>query len=83
MGIAGCEFGPGVADADDWLFTIEKMMRESLVFHPGSVDDSVFAGASVPFLATEFFLGHRLKWVELFSQEDTKKLDKWGIELGK
>jgi hypothetical protein len=83
MGIAGGEFGPGVADADYRLFSIKKVVRESLVFHPGSVDDSVFSGAAVPFLTTEFLLGHRLERVVLFGQEDTKKLDKWGIALGK
>jgi hypothetical protein len=65
MGVARREFGPGIANPDHRFFSFKKMMRKSLVFHPRAVNESVFSGAPVPFLAAEFFLSHRLKWVEL------------------
>uniref|UniRef100_UPI004047CBA2 hypothetical protein n=1 Tax=Algoriphagus sp. TaxID=1872435 RepID=UPI004047CBA2 len=48
----------GVAYPDNWLFAGEKVVRKPLIFHPGTVDESIFAGSAVPFLAAEFFLGH-------------------------
>jgi hypothetical protein len=61
--IAGSQLGPGIADANHWLFAFKKVVRESLVFHPGSVDKSVFSGSTVPLLATEFLFGHEVTWV--------------------
>jgi hypothetical protein len=61
--IAGGQLGPGIADSDHRLFAFKKVMGESLVFHPGPVDKSVFTGSAVPFLASEFLFGHELKWV--------------------
>jgi hypothetical protein len=58
MGIAGSQFRPGVAYPDHWLFAGKKVVGKPLVFHPGPVDESIFAGSTVPFLAAEFFLGH-------------------------
>jgi hypothetical protein len=63
VGIAGGEFGPGIANADYRLFAFKKVVGEPLVFHPGSVDKSVFPGSSVPFLASEFLFGHEVTWV--------------------
>jgi hypothetical protein len=47
-------------------------MGKPLVFHPGPVDESIFAGSTVPFLAAEFFLGH----IDFGLKELAKKLPK-------
>jgi hypothetical protein len=72
MGIAGCQFGPSIADANYWLFAGKKVVGKPLVFHPGPVDESIFAGSTVPFLAAELFLGH----VDFGFKELAKKLPK-------
>ena len=50
MGVAGGEFTPGIADADNG-FAPEFFIRYALVFHPCTVDKAVFAGATKPVLA--------------------------------
>ncbi len=55
--VAGREFGPGVADADDRA-AIEQVVRPALIFHPAAVDETVAVFAAEPFLAAQFFRGH-------------------------
>jgi hypothetical protein len=42
MRIAGRQFRPGVANTDD-RFALKFAVRQALIFHPGPVDESVFA----------------------------------------
>jgi len=43
-----------------------------LVFHPGPVNESIFACSTVPFLAAQLFLGH----IDFGVKELAKKLPK-------
>ncbi len=52
MRVAGSEFGPGIADADDRP-SVEYVLRHALVFHPGSIDEAHFIGSPEPLLAAE------------------------------
>ena len=49
MAVAGCQFRPCVADADDGLAR-KFVVRNALVFHPGAVNETVLAGLAEPFL---------------------------------
>jgi hypothetical protein len=50
MGVAGREFTPGIAYTDNG-FAPEFFIRDALVFHPGTVDETVLACATKPVLA--------------------------------
>ena len=51
MGIAGCEFTPGITDADNG-FVPEFIIRYTLVFHPRTVDKTILAFAAKPVAAS-------------------------------
>ncbi len=55
--VAGREFGPGVADADDRTAG-EHVVRPALIFHPATIDETVAVFSAEPFLAAQFFCGH-------------------------
>jgi hypothetical protein len=48
VGVAGREFLPGVADADDGP-AIELVVWNALVLHPAAVHEAVFVGRAKPF----------------------------------
>ncbi len=58
--VAGREFGPGVADADDGA-AVELMVGDALVLHPAAVHEAVLVGRAEPFGGAEFARrgGHR------------------------
>src|SRR6185437_6205952 len=62
MRIAGCQFGPGIADADDGS-ALEKVFGESLVLHPAAIDESHLVGLSEPVPASELL--HALKYTSI------------------
>nr|GEU28270.1 hypothetical protein [Tanacetum cinerariifolium] len=48
VGVAGGEFGPGVADADN-RFALEFVVRNALIFHPAAVHEAVLVIGAEPF----------------------------------
>jgi hypothetical protein len=51
MGIAGSEFRPGITNANDG-FASKLVIRDALVFHPGTVNEAIFPFFPKPALAT-------------------------------
>jgi hypothetical protein len=56
VGVAGRQFRPGVADADDRL-ALEFMVRNTLILHPAAVHETVFIGSTKPGGGAQRFLG--------------------------
>jgi hypothetical protein len=72
------QFRPRVTNADD-RFTAEFLIGFALVFHPGAVNESVFAGFAEPILTAE------LDFIETICSKNTHlrslPLSKSGLEL--
>jgi hypothetical protein len=57
MTIAGCQLTPGITDTNDRL-TPEFLIWYALIFHPGSVNESVFPLSAKPALTPEICIFH-------------------------
>jgi len=53
MGIAWSQFGPGIANTD-YRASVEKMVWQPLVLHPGTMDETVLICVSEPALTSQF-----------------------------
>jgi hypothetical protein len=54
VGVARGQFGPGIADANDWL-AAEFVIRNALVLHPAPVHEAVFVLRPEPFGRAQFY----------------------------
>jgi hypothetical protein len=57
MELAGDQFRPGVADADDRP-TIEDIVRQTRPFHPAAVDEAIPVELAKALLTAQGLLGH-------------------------
>ncbi len=53
VGVAGREFGEGVADADHRT-PVEGVIRQAIVFHPAAMDEAILVEPSEPMLRSQF-----------------------------
>jgi hypothetical protein len=60
MRVAGRQFRPSVADTND-RFPFEFFVGDTLFFHPGAVNKTVFAIAAEPVAAAEIFFGKLMR----------------------